>query len=54
MYFENIPCKALGSGKKWGLKRLPNDLGFIPNLSHYCRKLAIFFVSESLAVYAGV
>ena len=25
-----------------GLERLPNDVRFIPNLSHYCRKLAFF------------
>ena len=28
--------------EKWGLERLPNDVGFIPNVSHYCRKLAFF------------
>ena len=51
--FKNISCKAFYSGKNWGLERLPNNVGFIPNLSHYCRKLA-FFVSETLATYVGV
>ena len=26
--------------KKWGLERLPNNARFIPNLSHYCKKIA--------------
>ena len=40
MCFENVPCKAFYSEKKWGLEWLLNDVRFIPNLSHYCRKLA--------------
>jgi len=39
VYFENVTCKAFYSGKKWGLERLPDDVGFIPTLSHYCKKL---------------
>jgi len=26
------------------LEQLPGDVGFIPNLSHYCRKLAFFML----------
>ena len=28
--------------KKLGLERRPDDVGFFPNLNHYCRKLAFF------------
>ena len=28
--------------EKWGLERLLDDVGFIPNLSYYYRKLAFF------------
>ena len=30
--------------KKWGLERLPNNVGFIPNFNHYCRKLAFLML----------
>ena len=30
--------------KKRGLERLLDNVGFIPNLSHYCRKLAFFML----------
>ena len=30
--------------KKWGLERLADEVGFIPNLSHYCRKLAFLML----------
>ena len=30
--------------KKWGLEWLPDDVGFIPNLNHYYRKLAFFML----------
>ena len=39
-----VPCKAFYSWKKWGLEWLPDSVGFIPNLSHYCKKLAFFFM----------
>ena len=46
---ENVLCKALYSGeKKRGLERLLDDLGFIPNLNHYCKKLALFMFLKPL------
>ena len=30
--------------EKWDLEQLLGDVGFIPNLSHYCKKL-VFFMS---------
>ena len=44
MCFENVPCKAFHSDKKRGLEWLLDDVEFIPNLSHYCRKLAFFML----------
>jgi len=52
--FKNVPCKALYGGKKCGLEQLLDDVEFIPNLSHYCKKLAFFYVSETLATYVEV
>ena len=54
MCFEKLPCKALYSGKKKGLEQLPNDVGFIPNLSHYCKKTCLSYASETLAAYTGM
>ena len=41
--------------EKWGLEWFLDDMRFIPNLNHYCRKLTLFFfnVFETLVVYAG-
>jgi len=30
--------------KKWGLEWFSYNVGFIPNFSHYCRKLAFFML----------
>ena len=42
--FENVQCKAFYSLKKWGLERLSDDVGFIPKLNHYCKKLAFLML----------
>ena len=39
MCFENIPCKATYSVKIGVQNRLPNDVGFIPNLNINVEKL---------------
>ena len=44
MCFENVPYKALYSGKKWDLERLPNNVGFIPSVSHYCKILSFLIL----------
>ena len=37
--------------EKMGLERLVDDGGFIPNLSHYCKKTCLSYTSETLAAY---
>ena len=43
MCFENVSCKAIYSGKiMFGM--IPDDVGFVPNLGHYCRKLVFLML----------
>ena len=39
MFFEKIPCMAIYVLKMGGLERLPNDVGFVPNLRFNAKNL---------------
>ena len=40
--------------EKMGLERLADDGGFIPNLSHYCKKTCLSYTSETLVACVGI
>jgi len=40
--------------KKWGFKRLPDDVGFVPNLSQLLQKTYLSYASETLATYVRI
>ena len=40
--------------KKWGFKRLPDDVGFVPNLSQLLQKTSLSYASETLATYVRI
>ena len=48
MCFENIPCKATYSVKNKGFERLPNNVGFVTNLSINAKKLSYLYFWDSL------
>ena len=50
MCFENIPCKATYSVKNKGFERLPNNVGFVTNLSINAKKLSYLYFWDSLCV----
>ena len=53
MCFENIPCKALHSGKKgFGMAHRRCEIDFKPQ--PLLQKTFLFYVSETLAMYVGV
>ena len=53
MCFENIPCKALHSGKKgFGMAHRRCEIDFKPQ--PLLQKTCLFYVSKTLVAYVGV
>lgn len=52
MCLEKVPCMAIYIVKKRGLERLPNDVGFVPNLNINAENLPSL-VSGTLHARAG-
>ena len=52
--FENVPCKALYNGKKWGFEVVPRRCGVHSKPQPLLQKTCLSYTSETLATYVGM
>ena len=54
MCFENVLCKALYGGKKWGFEVASRRCGIRSKPQPLLRKTCLSYASETLAAYVGM